>query len=243
MKRALLCLIVAISLVAPTPRPAEAHPPGPGAATVMMVEGWAGYTSVPWGFVQGFPANTSAPAGARDRVKNGHHAWNDLASPFTWAVRSTDYTDYNPNPAANGCPGFETNGVHWKNLSGTTLGQTWVCTTSSGKLHSAAIVIDCCGRNWYTGTGTPPPSTPTLQFYDMWSVAAHEVGHAVGFNYGVVEADGLKHGHFDEAGSYCTDEGGDSPTRMTMCPTIDWSATDWRTPELHDTHTFNALYP
>jgi hypothetical protein len=92
---------------------------------------------------------------------------------FNWQSGDLNAVDYND------CPDDpDKSGVHWKAIDGpgATIGQTRFCEYASDptSIKTFQIKFDK-DESWYLGTGTPASSA-----LDLWSVAAHEFGHATG---------------------------------------------------------------
>lgn len=160
---------------------------------------------------------------------NGFQAWNGHAgSTFQWAQGGFDLGWYN----WSACDAVSRNGVWWGDAGGTNYGITNFCWYNNHicRLFSIHITMDN-GQLWYTGTGTP--SSTQL---DFWSGAAHEAGHATGFNGGA-GCPSLA-GHWDGAAGICQNNSG----HHTMCPTTFLGTTRDRTTEVHEETALTARY-
>lgn len=111
-------------------------------------------------------------------------------------------------------------GLFYANIS--SVGATYTCETST-TIERVGIVFDS-GRNWYSGSGTPPSDQ-----YDLYGSAVHELGHATGW--------GL---HFDEHGPSALCD--DADTWHTMCSSTQTGWARLRTLATHDIHTWHAAY-
>ena len=185
-----------------------------------------------WNFVQGFPTGNK-----RARTLDGAQEWNQLGQTMTFGFQSTS-PDFD-TLAWGTCPGisnYQLDKIGWGDFGGAgyagePLAATGICTFPSdpSTLHSFKIKVNAAVP-WYDGTGTPPSSS-----WDIWSVMAHEFGHATGRNIG-----GDGDGHFAESSIYCP-AGADSG-RHTMCPSVVSGTSQMRTPATHDSDTFGAAY-
>lgn len=149
----------------------------------------------------------------------GFDAWNVHNHALRWYQGGFDL-DYYPN-AANPCllPPRQ-NGIWWDNLGPGFLGYTYGYGAFN-VINAVTLVFDN-DQGWYVGTG----DAPNWQI-DLWSVAAHEVGHASGFT-----------GHWDQAAGICQP----GPQHHTMCPST-YIGTEWdRTTEIHEETAFFARY-
>lgn len=174
---------------------------------------WKNDLQVEWSFTKGYPAR----GGRRNRVKDAARAWNRLGQPMRFVWRK-DIDNLDPRR----CPSREQkDGVHWRIIdgNGNTLAETYRCY-AGGRLHSFQITFDKQER-WYGGKAKPPRGR-----FDLWSVAAHEFGHATGFS-----------GHFSAGTRLCKGSG-----QNTMCPLIRRGSRAWRTLERHDRDTFRNAY-
>jgi hypothetical protein len=172
---------------------------------------------VTWRFKQEFDAENF-----RDRVKDGAHAWNELAGNLRFEHLIGDASGW----TATDCPGYMKNAIHIGNIDGggNTLARTYTCYDSGGSyvfIESKQIKFDD-GENWHTAGSNDVSSLE----YDALGLSVHEFGHATGW-----------HGHFAEGGELC-----EAGVKHTMCPVIHRGSAAWRTLEEHDRHTFNYAY-
>ena len=190
-----------------------------------------------WRFISDFPNGN----GQRSRMQDGKQQWNQLGQPmsFNYDNANGDYADFpflSCPRKADGTPDAEKDGVHWGYIDGNlgTAGQTLVCSfadaggTDSNSIANFQIKMDS-GDNWYTGTGTPGTNQA-----DMWSVAAHEFGHATGRVKG-----GDGQGHFPDSWAVCNQTASEW---HTMCKTGIAGTTWGRSLEAHDKDTFDNAY-
>lgn len=105
---------------------------------------------------------------------------------------------------------------------GGTAGITETCF-SGGRLVRFVMRFDSA-ENWWSST-----TTPTVGRIDLWSVAAHEFGHATGWRK-----------HLDGVTGVVSC--GNKPSQETMCATNYAGTTQQRSLGAHDVHTFDAVY-
>lgn len=162
-----------------------------------------------------------------DRLNDARNSWpysnggarpavNFPETPFNWPPN-------NPCGYAIGA-----NGLHWYAIDGKhgTHAQTWVCwNVSEDRIRNAQIQFDS-DETWWAYSGTP-----STAYLDFWSIAAHEIGHALGG-----WLDGYS-GHFGSNQDRVV-----SPTQ-TMCPASAYGGTSLRSTETHDRHTIANEYP
>ena len=109
--------------------------------------------------------------------------------------------------------------------------------SDNNSLHSFQIKFDST-VTWYTGTGTPGSTE-----VDLWSLAAHEFGHATGRGKtfgGKATVGGDGFGHFLDSSSLCNVNEAD---HHTMCQTNIATGQKWdRSLNTHDKDTFENKY-
>jgi hypothetical protein len=182
---------------------------------------------VTWSFSPGFWNGQAY----RDRVIDGSLAWNALNGNRSFDRQADSSQD--PNGPAD-CASQFGNSKVWKGgISGGALAVTGVCwVPGTTRLKSFQMKFNE-NINWYTGDGSPGASQ-----YDLWSVASHEMGHAMGQHDGGP----LDNGHWDEQGypntSLC--DYSDYPTHV-MCYSLSPGKVT-NSPREHDRHTFNDRY-
>ena len=166
----------------------------------------------------------------RDRVENGAQQWNALAGNMQFSRGGVNVT-WNFGSACNAAGN---NSIHWGAIDGppvagqtNTAAQTTHCVYTNEPQFLALFRMRFDSADpWYRDTGDPPSDK-----IDLWSLAAHEFGHATGWGAGGAQ------NHFDSGGSVCT-----SSPKHTMCPSIPQGESYWRSLEEHDRHTFNNVY-
>jgi hypothetical protein len=130
-----------------------------------------------------------------------------------------------------GTHGDGNNTINWKSIDGSSgqniLGDTFDCpTTGTGSISKFWIRFDrdnASEFHWPGHTADDPPDGT----YDGWALAAHEFGHATGFD-----------GHIGSSTTYCDG----SLDHHTMCPYILSGYARQRTLEVHDVNTFQSVY-
>lgn len=169
-----------------------------------------------WHFASNFPTGAY-----RSRISDGVATWNALDQRIIFSGPQADVADF--DPSVNTCSSVDNN-VLWRSIDGAlgTLALTYRCSDGSGHWAHANMVIDNA-ENWYSGTGTPASNA-----VDLWGVATHEWGHAVGME------------HLNDS-TACPD-GDTGPNNATMCPIYAPGVTYNRTLETHDIHTFEPAY-
>lgn len=209
---ALLCAAIAAATVAP----ASGH-----TATTFITGYWRA-TSIRFGYTASFPQNSPYPF--RDRFVNARDSWpydGGGSRPLVYFDNST--LNWPPNTPCSYTTGA--NGLHYYNLDGQngTFGTTYVCINASTReITNAQIVLDSSETWW------PYDTAPLQSHLDVWSVATHELGHALGgWNSPWT-------GHFSDV---CA-----TPVN-SMCPTGSYGTTHIRSTETHDRHTMAAGYP
>jgi hypothetical protein len=166
----------------------------------------------------------------RNRVWDGARQWNNLGrGPYFIQHLATRVAYSRTNAGTCGTPlgSRRVNSINWQSLDGRggTLGVTQPCLFSSGSkrghLRVFTLTFDSFER-WYTRTGGAPANS-----IDAWSVASHELGHAMGSD------------HFRSTDPVCAANAG----QQTMCPFYTPGSERLRTLGRHDVHTFNRVYP
>jgi hypothetical protein len=189
--------------------PAQAH-----TSSSYVAPKWARGTTVVW---QHTPS-TNVGTAFRERIRQGAIQWNGIGTGI-WLTKGTDLAT---TPSVDECDPKMRNLIFRAPIdgAGNTLAYAGSCNWPDGT-RAFRIVFDR-DDNFYTGTGTPSSTQ-----YDLWSVAAHEFGHAIGY-----------HTHFLESSWVCDFNSG----RNTMCPST-FSGTTWqRSLNDHDVHTVVAAY-
>lgn len=205
---------------------------------------------VNWRFTNQVP---NVGDGTRNRIKDGAAQWNALGQSMTFAYDGQpDYEQ--PAIWREYCgDDYQQDGVHWFNIDDSVaLAEVYKCSsvenaggTGGTQLHSFQIRFDS-SRNWFTGSGT---GIASIQ-YDLWSVAAHEFGHATGrggtataglsplpTENGVVVGDAS--GHFTLSTTYCNTN---ATAWHTMCAGV-VNGTIWgRSLNTHDIDVFKGSY-
>lgn len=165
----------------------------------------------------------NTPAISETFVVKGMEQWNNRNQSMRF-----DYDgQYLVNKTSSNCPFPGDNWVYQLALDGAenTLATTQICyNTTTGAMLSFTITFDG-SETWFNGTG----DAPTGQ-HDVWSVVAHELGHATGWFT-----------HLDDNGAnpmLCMDDS----TQHTMCR-FNYDGTErQRTLEPHDIDTFEFQY-
>jgi hypothetical protein len=186
-----------------------------------------------WNFVKDFPSGD----GGRSVVINGAHEWNNLNKTLTFDYDDA-HGDYDTLNFDNCSDNYQADKVGWGVIGASgwviteAAAQTATCNISGySALYDFKIKFNQ-DAPWYKGTSTVPTSA-----VDMWSVAAHEFGHATGRDTGNV-ANGDGNGHFTEGSSYCPKDS----TRHTMCPATVMGTTWSRSLAPHDVDVFTGAY-
>jgi hypothetical protein len=156
------------------------------------------------------------------RVIDGAKTWDKLGKSLDW-----DYVT-KANLSRNVCDpkSFGRSLIYKGSIDGPghTVAVTETCYTGK-KLLRFTMRFDTA-EVWNTSTATTFPADRT----DVWSVAAHEFGHASGWRKHLDEAlDGL---------NLC----GATKWQQTMCSVAFSGSTNQRTLGGHDVHTFDAIY-
>lgn len=183
------------------------------------------------------------------RVGEAYQTWenadgNASGLDFRWrsGSRVNDFVtdpDVSLFTCHNQVGGVRPRSVHYRSIDGegNFAAYNVLCEDLQGNVLTSHITIDR-DEDWYTGTDTEACSFELLELVcftpllDLRGFVAHEVGHFAGF-------DGPFHnGHFSENHTVCTDE----PVH-TMCPRGSVGTTEWRSLEIHETHTYQSAYP
>lgn len=173
----------------------------------------------------------SVPAGSwRSRINDGVRQWNNLNESLTY-VGSGDLPNRNP---LQGCgPRDDAVTMHrapFGDGGGGTLGISSYCYYSSGATGRAdAFILFDEDEEWCLGTGDCYDGVLGSGIganIDLWSVAAHEMGHVSAI------------GHFSGSDDVCDDDG----PKNTMCPTYSAGSEQERSLEGHDIGSFRLRY-
>lgn len=209
---------------------------------------------VDWRFTTSFPTDNQF----RYRVIDGSQAWNNVGEPMTFQYEAL-YPDY-PSTMRFDCNDpYQANRVHWANIDNArgAQGQTEGCSEWEGdvsifhsQMHTFQITFDS-SEAWYTGTNASFPNNtavydpPNEGSSDLWSVAAHEFGHATGRPgpddfLTTAPPDGDITGHFRETvATYCANK---ASVHHTMCSALISGTTFDRTLNTHDIDVFAGAY-
>lgn len=188
---------------------------------------WLG-SSINWRFTAGFPIG----GGQRDSVVEGTDQWTNAPNAtFTWnEIGQVPNWTISFNCGATWAGGNGNNTVNWKSIDGggfNILGDALVCPTSgTGFITKFWIRFDSDNAADFHWPGHTPDDPPDGKL-DGWALAAHEFGHATGFQ-----------GHVLGSGNYCDGELDDH----TMCPELLPGLARQRTLEVHDVDTFQSVY-
>ncbi len=126
----------------------------------------------------------SIPGNAHGQILSGHHVWNNTTNPCGYADL-TSFTAYSDgNTTAHGGSNDGVNVVDFGSMSGgfsscNTAG-ILACTlfwTTSSYMTGADIRFNSSVA-WYATSGAPPSG-----YYDVYSTATHESGHALGLGH------------------------------------------------------------
>jgi hypothetical protein len=235
------------------PLAASAHSPiaTPATTTAGFYDyRWRQNTNVKFKFTPG--AATDFHAG-NSAITVGAQSWTNNQSGLNMYFGSAWPNNYDPGTCpmywSNGHVAFQKNGIHSRNIS--YLGLTYPCVLKISpndyyELYDANIVFDNSLPNNYTWNMAP--SLPSNTQIDLWSVAAHEFGHAAGSTIG-----GDKLGHFVGKGTDghgagrdlgACPGGPDNPTNdSTMCNDGLRAGEYWQWDlATHDIHTVESAY-
>ena len=201
---------------------AAAHP-----SSFYYVAGkWPAGQSVSYGLHAGFPGDSNWSG----RVYDAKQGWNNVAGAsepkFYWVLADYQFYGYYNQPCTLLSGYYSAIVFHQvlDSLGSNVIGYSQSCN-SGGTRIAQTVAFDSSGTFWYIGTGAT-----TSGWMDLWSAAAHEWGHATGFQNHL--ADG-------EAGVCPAWE---NVVRNTMCPAVFPGLYPMRDPNTHDIHTFTAAY-
>ena len=121
---------------------------------------------------------------ARRMITQGHHSWDDTVNDCGRGDQNNFNSDY-----ASTCTGCSfhnvvdnMNVIDFGNIGNTVCGSTVLACTAifSDAAGKASEVHQryATGYYWHTYSSSPPGT-----YYDLWSAAAHESGHALGLNH------------------------------------------------------------
>lgn len=218
MKRALI--LVGLGLMVPAS--AAAHQPWP----TWYPMSWE-RNAIIWFADRDFD-NGRVAAGARDAILAGHGRINQMPGATGYNYNGFRYD------IVWGVPGeYNVNGIFWDPIpgdDGTYADITaWVSSNEfAGYFHSFDIRFNSAIKTWHYNVKTHPG----LFEVDVMSVAVHEALHGMGHWT-----------HWDEGGAPKLCNPPREDTYHSMCRAI-FTGTVWmRSPEKHDNHTFNLVYP
>jgi hypothetical protein len=103
------------------------------------------------------------------------------------------------------------------------LGEAFICGTLSANLRADAFWVTFDNRSWHSNVLSDPPPDA----FDRYSVATHEMGHAMGHWE-----------HWPSASPRCEEVS----NKLSMCPTVAPGSTMMRSIDDHDIHTFENTY-
>jgi hypothetical protein len=103
------------------------------------------------------------------------------------------------------------------------LGEAFLCGTLSANLRADAFWVTFDVRPWHSDVLAPPPPDA----FDRYSVASHEMGHAMGHWE-----------HWPDNSMRCVEDA----NKLTMCPTVAPGTSMMRDIGDHDIHTFENAY-
>lgn len=144
------------------------------------------------------------PTAFQNRLSDARSAWNNVSPARIDLLR---------NDASYGLRVY----AGWIDGTGGTLGVTTRYWAGDAYISWATLKVEE-SENWYTGTGTPGATQ-----FDLQSVLAHELGHAVA----------ISHTNASCAGT----------SRPTMCANITTGTNYMRSLEADDRGALNYLYP
>lgn len=225
-----------ILTLAPAPAAAAAAPATPLSPAVAQAAHPAGFyyvagkwptgQNVSYGLAAGFPGDSNWTGRVYD-AKQGWNQWAGAAEPkFLWVLADYQFYGYWNQPCGLSSGNYTAIVFHQDldSIGTSVRGYSQACNSGSHRLKET-LAFDSTGTFWYIGTGQT-----TSGWMDLWSAAAHEWGHATGFQNHL--ADG-------EAGVCPAWE---QVVRHTMCPQIFPGTWPMRDPNTHDVHTFQGAY-
>lgn len=195
---------------------------------------------VNWRFVEPFPSG----GGWRERVRNGASEWNSVSgSTMSFKNDTPDYASFSGTTCSSTA---QKNAMHWGTIDGAggIAAAEIHCTFldangppgSNTTIHDFQLKWDSA-ENYYTGTDSPGSNQ-----LDVWSIAAHEFGHATGRGAtfgGVLTNGGDGHGHFLNSNDTLCPSGSN---RHTMCQSYILGSKMFRSLETHDKDAFQDAY-
>jgi hypothetical protein len=169
-------------------------------------------------------AESSLSGAALSRVLAGAKTWENTRRSLDFTWNGTKNLSHDPCDLAT--RGRNLVAMGKLDGRGKNLGMTTVCM-SGGSIVRFVMIFDSA-EDWYTGTSTNLPRGRP----DLWSVATHEFGHAIGWG-----------GHFDDPTiALGTGICGNFTGQHTMCKTHYSGTARQRTLGPHDIDTFSVVY-
>lgn len=218
-RRVLLAVAIVLSSLLVGAPAADAH-----LEDDYMPNHWSSWPGVIVEYVTTFPANSPYPF--RDRVADGAANWSGVANKPSLSYEQSIF-DWYPYEGQLSCGQMTERrvGVHFKPLSGSTIGYARICHTA-GAVWASQMIIDS-DETWW-----PYNDAPLSGWLDLESVTTHEWGHVRG---GWVYAAG--HWSHGSNGATCN-----SAPKDTMCPATSAGDDSQRTPTALDIHPANEAY-